>query len=98
MAGGWGPVLETGLKVSSYTYGPLLGLFMLGFFSRLRGQREVLLGAAAGLIGIALVLAWGRLAWTWNVATGCTITVAFALLFGRLFSRGPVTTAGADET
>lgn len=86
MAGGWGSVLETGLKVASYTYGPLLALFLLGLFSPIKGQRPVIFGAACGVAGIALVLAFTSLAWTWNVFVGCSITVAAALLFDRFFT------------
>jgi solute:Na+ symporter, SSS family len=92
LAGGWGPVLETGLKVASYTYGPLLALFLLGLFSPIRGQRAVLIGAACGTAGVALVLAFGSLAWTWNVLTGCSITVVAALLFDKLSPGGELKT------
>ncbi len=94
LAGGWGPVLETGLKVASYTYGPLLALFLLGLFSSIRGQRAVVAGALCGIGGMALVLAFGSLAWTWNVLVGCSITVVATLLLDKIFPGGkPITTA-----
>jgi len=78
-AGGWGPVLETGLKVASFTYGPLLGIFILGFFTRVSAPRAVTAAVAAGLVGIILVVNFTPLAWTWYVFAGTLITVAFGL-------------------
>ncbi|MFH1071281.1 MAG: sodium:solute symporter [Candidatus Glassbacteria bacterium] len=88
LAGDWGPVLETGLTVASYTYGPLLGLFVLGFFTRLSSQKAAAIGVAAGLIVITMVILRTSLPWTWNVFVGCLATVVPALaaerlLFGR---------------
>ncbi len=78
-AGGWGPVLETGLKVASFTYGPLLGLFILGFFTRVSAPRAVTAAVGMGLAGIILVVNYTDLAWTWYVFTGALITVASGL-------------------
>ena len=78
-AGGWGPVLETGLKVASFTYGPLLGLFILGFFTRVSAPRAVTAAVGMGLAGIILVVNYTGMAWTWYVFTGALITVASGL-------------------
>ncbi|MBN2289702.1 MAG: sodium:solute symporter [Candidatus Glassbacteria bacterium] len=83
-AEGWGPVLETGLTVASYTYGPLLGLFLLGFFTRVSASRAVTTAVAAGLAGIVLVVRLTGLAFTWYVFTGALITVATGLAVQRL--------------
>jgi SSS family transporter len=88
LAGGWGSVLETGLTVASYTYGPLLGLFVLGFFTRLSSQKAAATGVAVGLIVIVTVILRTDLPWTWYVFTGCLATVVPALaaeklLFGK---------------
>ena len=87
LAGGWGPVLETGLTVASYTYGPLLGLFVLGFFTRLTSQKAAAAGVVAGLAVIAAVILHSGLSWTWNVFVGCAATVAAALTAEKLFFR-----------
>ncbi len=84
LAGGWGPVLETGLTVASFTYGPLLGMFILGFFTRTRSQRAVV---PAALIALALVVLWLRssvIPWTWYVMIGCLATVVLGLALDHL--------------
>ncbi|MEA2063614.1 MAG: hypothetical protein U9P14_07960, partial [Gemmatimonadota bacterium] len=78
-AGNWGPVLETGLRVASYTYGPLLGLFMLGLFTRVKTRGAVTVAVAAGLTGVFLVVNFSPLAWTWYVLAGTLITVSAGL-------------------
>jgi solute:Na+ symporter, SSS family len=83
-AGGWGPVLETGLRVASFTYGPLLGLFILGLFTRVSERRAVTAAVGVGLAGIILVVNFTALAFTWYVFTGALITVSVGLAVQRL--------------
>ncbi len=85
-AGGWGPVLETGLTMPSFTYGPLLGLFVLGFFTKVSAPRAITAAVGAGLAGIILVVNYTGLAFTWYVFTGTLITVTVGLAVQR-FSR-----------
>jgi len=82
-AGGWGPVLETGLTVASFTYGPLLGLFVLGLFTRVDAPRAITAAVGAGLAGIILVVNYTGLAFTWYVFTGTLITVTTGLAVQR---------------
>ena len=79
LAGGWGPVLETGLRMASYTYGPLLGVFLLGFFSPLRRQLPVELGMLGGLAAVLAVAFFSGVAWSWYVASGAAATILIAL-------------------
>jgi SSS family transporter len=83
-AEGRGLVLELGLQVTSYTYGGLLGLFLLGRF--FPGTR---LGPAAMVVGIATVCLAGLftgLAWTWFVLLGALVTVATGLIGSALLA------------
>ncbi|HUU27415.1 MAG TPA: sodium:solute symporter [archaeon] len=81
VAGDWGPVLETGLMVASFTYGPLLGLFILGFFTPVKSQLSVAAASVVGLAGIILsVRLTGLPPYTWYVTSGCLLTVAVGLL------------------
>jgi solute:Na+ symporter, SSS family len=94
-AGDWGPVLETGLTVASITYGPLLGLFLLGFFTRIKNMRAITAGLVVGLAVILLVHfnLIGTLPWTWYVCLGALVTVGTALAADTLPGRlepGPV--------
>lgn len=95
LAADWGPVLETGLTVASITYGPLLGMFILGFFTRVRSKNALTAAVAAGLAGISLVVWSGSVPWIWYVFTGTAITVLTALLAERLSTGGRESRAGS---
>jgi len=97
MAGGWGPVLETGLTVASFTYGPLLGLFILGFFTRVKRQSSVAVAVGAGLAGIIIVVGCTTIPWTWYVFTGCLITVATGVLTDKITGRGKSINSRTDR-
>jgi len=84
LARNWGPVLETGLTVASVTYGPLLGLFLLGFFTRLKSLNALTAGVLAGLAAVVLVLRSHVVPWTWYVAIGATVTVVASLAVERI--------------
>lgn len=84
----WGVVLEAGLTVASITYGGLLGLFLLGIFSRRATPGGAIGGLLVGMLSLAAIhfaprwaslIGWlhpPRLAWTWYVLVGTIITVA----------------------
>jgi len=84
-AGDWGPVLETGLTVASFTYGPLLGLFLLGFFTPVSSQVAVTVAAATGLAGLIFsVKLFGLPPYTWYVTFGCLVTVMIGVLIHKI--------------
>ena len=97
MAGGWGPVLETGLTVASFTYGPLLGLFILGFFTRVSKQSSTVAAVGAGLAGITIVVRYTEIPWTWYVFTGCLITVATGILVDKIICQGKTVNPKPDQ-
>ncbi len=88
------PVVQVALSVASLTYGALLGAFVLARFRRI-GERDVILALIAGsavmgavvfaravgsLLGDpGILVALGRLAWTWYVPLGTALTVAIGL-------------------
>ncbi|MFQ5527501.1 MAG: hypothetical protein ACE5GX_14710 [Thermoanaerobaculia bacterium] len=81
-------VLMLGLKVLTWVFPPLLGVFLVGVLTS-RGTDSGNLLAVS--IGIGLLLAvefWGGLvggeppfAWTWNPLVGCAVTFAVAAAF-----------------
>jgi SSS family transporter len=72
-------VLEAGLGIASILYGGLLGVFLLGVFTKRTGETAAMAGMTAGV----LVNLWVRfatpIAWTWYVLIGSAVTVAVAL-------------------
>ena len=69
------PVVEIGLKIASFTYGGLLGTFLLGiFFSRTTG-RDALAGFVAGLGAMAGVIIFSNIDFVWHTMIGCLATI-----------------------
>jgi Na+/proline symporter len=86
------PVVEIGLKIASFTYGGLLGVFFLGLFFRRTDQRDAFAGFLAGLAAMAAVILMTRVDFTWHTLIGCAAT----LLAGN--ASALVRKAGAERT
>ena len=69
------PVVVTGLKIASFTYGGLLGTFFLGLLFKRTRQPDAFAGFCAGLAGMVLVLQFTRIDFTWHTFIGCAITI-----------------------
>jgi solute:Na+ symporter, SSS family len=84
------PVVEIGLKIASFSYGGLLGTFLLGLFFRRTRENDARIGLLAGLTAMGLILWLTRIDFTWHTLIGCVVTVmvgnAMALL-GRKRSQ-----------
>jgi SSS family solute:Na+ symporter len=73
-----GSILETLTEVASYFVGAKLAMFGLGFFSKHTTERGLLIGVAAGFIGLMVLKlgipfsAWAppQIAWPWFVVIG----------------------------
>jgi SSS family transporter len=68
-----GPLLETSVTIIGFFSGPLLGMFLLGIFTR----RANSFGAIAGaIVGFACaVCLWRHVSFIWYSVTGCVPTV-----------------------
>jgi len=82
-------VVELGLGIASYTYGGLLGVFLLGLLFKKVGQREAAIGFGAGLV-VLLFLVKGpvqdilpgegwSLAWTLYILIGSLVVIGVGL-------------------
>lgn len=83
------PVVEIALAVASFTYGALLGGFLLAILVRRARQRDAIAGMAVGLIAMVLVVFGRRLgldgfdiAWPWYVLIGTAVTLAVGAALG----------------
>ncbi|MEO1303578.1 MAG: sodium/solute symporter [Pseudomonadota bacterium] len=78
-----GSILETLSRVASYFVGAKLAMFGLGFLSKHTNERGLLIGVAAGFIGLfaivagvpALGLEPANIAWPWYVVIGGVINI-----------------------
>lgn len=73
-------VVEIALSIASFTYGGLLGTFLLGFLFKNVSQRDALWGFAAGIIFMAVVILLKLVAWTWFTVIGVCITMVVGVI------------------
>ena len=83
-------VVELALEIASFTYGGLLGTFLLGTLFKRPRQPEALIGFAAGILVMVVVVTSTTVAWTWYTVIGSLTTViagmtASFLGFGKVF-------------
>ncbi|MBN1300965.1 MAG: sodium:solute symporter [Melioribacteraceae bacterium] len=75
-------VVELALSIASFTYGGLLGTFMLGLFVKSAKQEDALAGFTAGILIMITVISLKLVAWTWFTLVGVLATV----IVGKLLS------------
>jgi len=78
-----GSILEVLSKVGSYFVGAKLAMFSMGFFSKHATERGLLIGVAAGFIGLLSIVGlfgftglYPAVAWPWYVVIGGVINIA----------------------
>ncbi len=73
-------VVVLGLQIASYTYGGLLGLFLLGR-TRIQFHPAALIVGLLGAAGAVLILKTAGIAWTWYIiaATGANMGLAYGV-------------------
>ena len=84
------PVVELGLSIASFTYGGLLGTFLLGLFFKYLKQIDALIGFIAGILGMVLIIYFTNVAYTWYVIIGVIATISVANIvysFRKLFFK-----------
>jgi len=75
-------MIEIALSIVTYTYGALLGVFLLGMTTRTRGSDRG--NATAMAAGIAVVLAitfLTQVSWIWFILIGTAVTYSVGALF-----------------
>ncbi|MBS1492325.1 MAG: sodium:solute symporter [Bacteroidetes bacterium] len=79
------PVVELGLSIASFTYGGLLGTFLLGIFFKKINQSEAILGFIAGISVMVYIIKFTTIAYTWYIIIGVAVTILVANLFHLVF-------------
>ena len=74
--------LDAALSVASILNGPVLGVFLLGAFSRRAGTPAAFAGMAAGLVAVLAVWRLTPVAWPWYTLVGSLTTLAVGALLG----------------
>lgn len=78
-----GQVVLLGLGIAGYTYGALLGAFLLGLMVRRARERDAIVAFLATVLVMTFVVRTYTLAFTWYVPLGVIVT----LLVGGVLSR-----------
>jgi len=71
-------IIVLGLKIASFTYGGLLGLFLLSITRRKFNTLSLSTGLLAGL-GTVFALEFSGIAWTWYIACSVIINISVVL-------------------
>ncbi len=80
-------VVELALSIASFTYGGLLGTFMLGLFVKKATQEDALAGFTAGIFVMITVISLQLVAWTWYTLVGVIATMTVGTLLSKLSSK-----------
>jgi solute:Na+ symporter, SSS family len=73
-------VVEIALSIASFTYGGLLGTFLLGLIFKKAQQREALIGFISGIVFMSTVISLKIVAWTWFTLIGVLATIIIGVL------------------
>ena len=74
-------VVELALSIASFTYGGLLGTFLLGLIVKKAKQEDALAGFVSGIFIMIAVISLKLVAWTWFTLIGvCTTLIIGSLL------------------
>ena len=94
------PVVLVAYGIASFTYGGLLGAFLLGVLFKQTGQRDVLLGMSTAIVVMSALWGWQTLSGKpalldslWFALVGSAITVGVGLLSRAVL--GPAAREGA---
>lgn len=80
-------VVELALSIASFTYGGLLGTFLLGVLFRKPQLKQAVPAFLTGLGVMIYVILFTRIAWTWYTLIGTVITVTTGLILSAITFR-----------
>jgi Na+/proline symporter len=74
-------VLILGFVIGSFTYGALLGIFLLGLLTRRGNNMGNIIGMLVSIIVLLLIKNYTDIAWIWYVMIGTLITFCIGYFF-----------------
>jgi Na+/proline symporter len=91
-------VIELTYRLSNPFTGVILGLFLVGLFTRRVPGIPAVIGGVVGLIVVGYVVFCTSISFLWYSAASCMTTIAVASLFSLLFAQKKPRAALADLT
>lgn len=80
-------VVELALSIAAFTYGGLLGTFILGLANKNAKQEDALAGFTGGILVMVTVIALNLVAWTWFTLIGVIATVTIGSFLSKLSAK-----------
>jgi Na+/proline symporter len=68
-------VVELALSIASFTYGGLLGTFLLGLTVKKAEEKDAIIGFSAGILVMIAIISLNLVGWTWYTFIGVVVTV-----------------------
>jgi SSS family transporter len=84
-------VVVNALAIASFTTGIVLGLFLLGIFTKV-GQTPALAGLLVGIAAVSFAKFATPLAWPWYALVGSSTVFAVGVIVGRFLNPSPEVT------
>ena len=79
-----GTVVEIALGIASYTYGGLLGVFLIGLIDKKIKQNDAIIGFVVALITMTIVIATLKIAWPLYTVVGATTVIVVGFISNKL--------------
>ncbi len=83
------PIVELGLAIASYTYGGLLGVFLLGLLNKRAKQTDAMISFFVAILSMAVIIAQFKIAWPWHTVIGSGICLSLGSLLSFRHSKQP---------
>jgi len=83
------PIVELGLAIASYTYGGLLGVFLLGLLNKRAKQTDAMISFFVAILAMAIIIAQFKIAWPWHTVIGSGICLVLGSLLSFRHSKQP---------
>lgn len=80
-------VVELALSIASFTYGGLLGTFLLGLSNKKVKQNHAIAGFITAIFVMVFVITFKVVAWTWFIIIGVSVTVMVGNLMHLIFNK-----------
>lgn len=90
-------VFEMGLSIASVAFGCLLGTFLLGVLTQRANENGSIVGMICGLAVMVYVWLGTKIAWTWYVLIGTTVTFSVGYLVSLAWTSPAAGQAGRAE-
>ena len=86
-------VVEIALSIASFTYGGMLGVFLLALLKKKILPSAALIGFFSSLIAMTIIILTTSIAWTWYTVIGATLAVGVGYIAQQFLSRSSEATS-----